>query len=1650
MGTNLYIGILTWSVGRIEDELHAVLESKLDNWLESVSKLLTLRQIAKQVEVGILRSVGHDVKLKLKKIEDEECIFTCSDIESKIEKAFKTFNDDKDCVAILAYNDELIKHLASQEKTGKDSIFKQLKKPMVMTLVADVKDEWMRDAICAANGRSRLFSLWAPQAKAIAKAFSRYISKELELTKTDVDIAYGNEKYAKEGYAKIVWDEFVKRIDIESSNDQSDTQGESNAPSVKILLGYGIPYLEELKNCLMQFLENEDSRRKFIITDTTFANFTAGEIMDYLKRGASGLLHEDRLSEINICYISTGEKIQAGETVTDAIVTACEFINYAYDKRVAYQRDSSKDSECVSSQLFDAMCEIKSCALRSGELLIDDNWAHVNLSVRQVKISPLDRWYARSDDDNNYDCCIKVCNETQLYMSDITTREFVAAREFIDDSLKNTGLSGLDSFETTDSWKRISTRIKDGLLSRYGVCSISIDLNALKDEFRVFDTSGFICQYNLKDDCFGNNGSYRCYVEVNGEHGESEIYPLPLAIKKYNRKAVFRQNVKVMYMARNKHIISKTQEDNVSRDVKQLGEGAVDRIFDLCTGECSFVYYIPGRCISAYNRSDGGFSILEIKTKRELAYSSLEVLKYTIDAISSCIHDALTTRVLMNSNIRTAIGTIMSRNGSHNIGSHVLAALSHNVGTMPDDRVLYQYIQHRMDYIATVTTGMPKWRHPMQFVGDIMKHFLSQRHLLDYIAGSEGLKAWQFQNPNANNSHCLKFHVRRMETCSVDVNGVKVHKRVLVHDFLEYPESGSIDLTYDVPLAIPGGIVGQHAVFTIFENVVRNAAKHDWAVLHPLSAKSEDPCDDDNLDIYIEFEDKPESGVVEFIVYTSKSDANVVDGVSGKALWRRQNERLNAPLINDQGELRRESWGLAEMKISAGCLQSREMNEIGGLDVTDEKILKDRKCFGPIIEAVPIDKDAEDKDKLELKGRLGYKFKVPKPKTILLVAESKESVPQGVQAVKLMEAGIYVRAREQIKPVDDDMSAEFVIVSAFDEKCLHWHLPFRIITMHPDQNLSIVSNQLASWLNPLSNIKFDSVNSIVRALCCDSLTPETLTKHVATCWMDYIVGRRSDLSGKLNLIVAPTFSETVDDEGRGGRILRVGDDGKSHGSGKSLINPASVVSYVFEEGFDRAVNSFIKLYNLENVHGEDHAAVEKKNTYVALTAMRDMHPRQVESNIRKSEAEYETLVLEQLKGWMASLECSNDVLRYLESRCACGDDSELADISQQIAELKKSMPSKYSVDPRWRDLVRRSNRINSRRREAAWEHFFSHFVDYLVEVCKQAKGYLGKYAENISSLPAGYEIKQNGKTLEGDRFNLEGTGGSDWEYGNLHVYTKCVDCEQQPVVQYVRHLNQSDGIERPQGSVKPPSFVTSPFAAFQGSVLYAESLSGTQSYLNQLMRLSPEKAILQAKLVENALVRLLILDERMSQFVREHSDLMLATFARMSITIAEERTVGAKEAASVVSNLERKDSECTLHYTSQGLLEINPAHVRALLDLVTQSEDRAAFEERFDKAKIGADMYRNRFDILIIHQGIIDKWFSPVAHDPEKMPLLLYGLRRVFPYVVITTGRGIPANVPEMARVLPFPTVATTMFKKYPEKLVLVDAIMNLLPVRKR
>ncbi len=277
----------------------------------------------------------------------------------------------------------------------------------------------------------------------------------------------------------------------------------------------------------------------------------------------------------------------------------------------------------------------------------------------------------------------------------------------------------------------------------------------------------------------------------------------------------------------------------------------------------------------------------------KVTFSIMRRLSSIVRSWGLAVERQLLAWQIRESATRSAIGSIMSRNGSHNIGSHVLSALSHNVGTMPDDRVLYQYIQHRMDYIATATTDFPKWTTPTMFVSGLMKNFYAQKHLLDYISRSEGLRAYKFQERNLDdvarmNQHgTIRIFLRKFfrlnelkegvelpdtRQLAYDINDepwsiyhffgekAKMFRRIFSTDkrvqyemselggatkFLEYDERFSPDWKQDVRIAIPGGIVGQHAFYTIIENVIRNAAKHGWVAEQNLKEK--------DLEIYIDF-----------------------------------------------------------------------------------------------------------------------------------------------------------------------------------------------------------------------------------------------------------------------------------------------------------------------------------------------------------------------------------------------------------------------------------------------------------------------------------------------------------------------------------------------------------------------------------------------------------------------------------------------------------------------------------------------------------------------------------------------------------------------------------------------------------------------------
>lgn len=345
--------------------------------------------------------------------------------------------------------------------------------------------------------------------------------------------------------------------------------------------------------------------------------------------------------------------------------------------------------------------------------------------------------------------------------------------------------------------------------------------------------------------------------------------------------AIYRKKVAELYSDMSK------EEATNPKDGQSNGKASYEeKFFYGLNQEYPFgVYFF----VSAAEEQDGqeiGDGGLAVYTTRRLTEEEILVIDDFFFKWAATLTQQSFKKLIRVKAIRSAIGSIMSRNGSHNIGSHALVALAHDIATMPEDRSLYRYIQHRMDYIATATTEFPKWKQPTMFVTNILKEFIKQRKLLEYIGASEGLGVY---DENLSMSQCGKI-------------------RILLP-------------TSDVSVAIPGGILGHHAVFTILENIIRNAAKHEWSKMPAETKKKE------NLVIAVSFEDVSDNRIKVRVRNVMARDKELV-----KQSVNELNDGFKKGFLDNNNNLVRTHWGLAEMRISSGFLQCAGLETIGDSD----------------------------------------------------------------------------------------------------------------------------------------------------------------------------------------------------------------------------------------------------------------------------------------------------------------------------------------------------------------------------------------------------------------------------------------------------------------------------------------------------------------------------------------------------------------------------------------------------------------------------------------------------------------------------------------------------------------------------------------------
>lgn len=325
--------------------------------------------------------------------------------------------------------------------------------------------------------------------------------------------------------------------------------------------------------------------------------------------------------------------------------------------------------------------------------------------------------------------------------------------------------------------------------------------------------------------------------------------------------------------------------------------------------------------------------------------------------------------------IKAAISQVMARNGSHNIGSHVLSRLvtKDNILHLQDEicnrnnlanqyKVLpilsqnqnktddsndylayfYSYLKTRMDFLADIATGTPVLENSKLFLQEVIAGFDKNRLLLNRISGI--------------NKFNFRFVIKNCSMCNAQG-----------HSLCECTE---LTTETDIPVAMTNDVLGQHAFYVILENIIRNTAKH----ANPSELS-------DEVVFTIELrESELDNSFYEVLIY----DNCPLEEEKINELVLKQNTRLNESILNERNNtLRNGNWGLIEMDVSAAYLRKINIE-----DVDDEKYDIPLSAEDETLCAADSSKAKLLILKAKRKGNfLAYQIYLPKPKEILLIDE---------------------------------------------------------------------------------------------------------------------------------------------------------------------------------------------------------------------------------------------------------------------------------------------------------------------------------------------------------------------------------------------------------------------------------------------------------------------------------------------------------------------------------------------------------------------------------------------------------------------------------------------------------------------------------------
>ncbi|MBT5303479.1 MAG: hypothetical protein HOL31_00165, partial [Candidatus Scalindua sp.] len=341
--------------------------------------------------------------------------------------------------------------------------------------------------------------------------------------------------------------------------------------------------------------------------------------------------------------------------------------------------------------------------------------------------------------------------------------------------------------------------------------------------------------------------------------------------------------------------------------------------------------------------------------------------------------------------IKAALSAIIVRNHSHHIGSHVMPRatvgkirervielqeslenceeLNEIVDALKDK--LDEYIQKKADFTAEIATEPLTSTKTMKFFDEVVLSFVTNIPLMDNIGANEDVRYRSF----SNNRLKIHFSIQGEELTGVfgesNCDEIYKHTELPYSMYCNCPRElqrqrirSENSENKDVAIALPG-CLGEYAIYAFLENFIRNGIKHNKEDL--------DKYKDKDYEIHVnvcEFEEtnpyKDEFYKVEIrdnvIIDSSKRFSITKEGGTNDEVGLPEylQHLIDRPIVNDNGSLRKEAWGIAEMKIMATLLR-------GSTDFTN--MSKNLTVEG-------------------VDGYLVYEFYVMKPKDVAIISNT--------------------------------------------------------------------------------------------------------------------------------------------------------------------------------------------------------------------------------------------------------------------------------------------------------------------------------------------------------------------------------------------------------------------------------------------------------------------------------------------------------------------------------------------------------------------------------------------------------------------------------------------------------------------------------------